>query len=848
MLSKLAAYIHPPTPVQSGQRYRVTGLLSQHLSRTERIEYMLSMPSMSLTRFTFKLIALVLFSLPSFSRADEIAITFDDLPGQQDESAENQRVINERILKALKKFNAPATGFVNEGKLYSKGQTNEKISILKLWVDDRHPLGNHTYSHKSLSSSKANEFQNDVIKGAQVSKKLMADSNMPYRYFRHPYLDTGTTKEIRDSLEFFLKKENYIVAPVTVDTDDWKFDFQLREHPNDKEKILAKYLEHTKVKFAFYKAAAEKMFGRNIRHTWILHVNALNSYAMDDLLKIVTDLGYKIVSLDQALQDKAYSEPDNYYASFGNSWLYRWDYTRGKVVDWSQDPEPDNNPFIEETALKYFDPSRSRSIPVQVYVSGESEGKAKAGITKLPIVIINHGYGAKNTEYSFIAKSLAACGYFVVSIQHDLDTDEPLPRTGDLFERRKPLWERGTQNILFTLDQFKKENSHLDFTKIILIGHSNGGDISMMFTDRYPEKVSKVVSLDSLRYPFPSSKGVPILHFSATDTTADVNVIPDKGVKTVLIQDVKHIDLCDQGGIRINEEILQSIIQFLAPPERNPGVKSIKPVETSSLQDKLAKLETLSGGRIGLSAIDTANNRRFQYRAEERFPMCSTFKVMAVGAALNRAMNDAHFLQKKITYSKADITASGYAPITEKNLAGGMPVSDLCAAAIQYSDNAAVNLFMKELGGLEAVTAFARSIGDDIFRLDRWEPELNSATPGDLRDTSTPAATQRSLQRLLFGDALAAPQREQLKAWLKGNTTGDTRIRAGVPKDWVVGDKTGTCGSYGTTNDIGIIWPEKGAPIILAIYFIHKDKDAPPRNEVIASVTQLLISAFADSL
>jgi peptidoglycan/xylan/chitin deacetylase (PgdA/CDA1 family) len=127
------------------------------------------------------LITLFLFLFASAVYADEIAITFDDLPGQQDESAENQRVINKRILQALKKFNAPAIGFVNEGKFYSKGQESEKIAIIKLWVDDGHPLGNHTYSHKFLSSLKADEFQRDVIKGAQVSKKLMADSGLPYR-------------------------------------------------------------------------------------------------------------------------------------------------------------------------------------------------------------------------------------------------------------------------------------------------------------------------------------------------------------------------------------------------------------------------------------------------------------------------------------------------------------------------------------------------------------------------------------------------------------------------------------------------------------------------------------------
>mgnify|MGYP003512876270 FL=1 len=182
-----------------------------------------------------------------------------------------------------------------------------------------------------------------------------------------------------------------------------------------------------------------------------------------------------------------------------------------------------------------------------------------------------------------------------------------------------------------------------------------------------------------------------------------------------------------------------------------------------------------------------------------------------------------------------------YSPITEKHLADGMTIFNLCAAAITQSDNTAMNLLIKKLGGLEAVTAFARSIGDNTFRLDRWEPKLNSAIPGDLRDTSTPAAMERSLQQLALSDALALPQRKQLQTWLKSNVTGNYRIRAGLPKAWIVGDKTGT-GDYGTTNDIGIIWPPKRSPIVVAIYFTQNKKNAVKREDIIASVTHLLIS------
>lgn len=280
-----------------------------------------------------------------------------------------------------------------------------------------------------------------------------------------------------------------------------------------------------------------------------------------------------------------------------------------------------------------------------------------------------------------------------------------------------------------------------------------------------------------------------------------------------------------------------AILILLFNSSRNLSANSI------SIQKTISELEASTGGRIGVSAINTANGMRLQYRAEERFPFCSTFKSLLVAAVLKKSMSEPRFLEEQIKYSKQDTEGAKYSPITEKHLKDGMSIAQLCEATIQHSDNAAANLLMKKIGGPKRVNSFLQAIGDSVFRLDRWEPELNSAIPGDLRDTSTPAAVADSLRKILLGDALAQPQREQLQAWLKGNTTGDTRIRAGVPKGWVVGDKTGTC-TYGTTNDVGIIWPPKGAPIIIAIYFTHKEKEAAPRNDVIASITRILINAM----
>lgn len=261
----------------------------------------------------------------------------------------------------------------------------------------------------------------------------------------------------------------------------------------------------------------------------------------------------------------------------------------------------------------------------------------------------------------------------------------------------------------------------------------------------------------------------------------------------------------------------------------------------SLAQAQLAALESASGGRLGLVAFHTATGARVAHRADERFPFCSTFKLMLSAAVLARSAADSALLARRVNYSQGDIIANS--PITEKHVGQGMTVAALCAAAIQYSDNAAANLLMKMLGGPPAVTAFARATGDTTFRLDRWETELNTAIPGDLRDTTTPAAMADSVQRLVLGNALGAAQREQLQTWLLGNTTGATRMRAGVPADWKVGDKTGA-GSYGTVNDIGVLWPPAGAPLVMAIYLTFPAKDAQGPADVIASAARIAFAAL----
>lgn len=253
-----------------------------------------------------------------------------------------------------------------------------------------------------------------------------------------------------------------------------------------------------------------------------------------------------------------------------------------------------------------------------------------------------------------------------------------------------------------------------------------------------------------------------------------------------------------------------------------------------------AAIERDLKGRLGVAVIDTATGKTAGHRLDERFPMCSSFKAVLAAQALARDAQEPGFLDRRLRYAKADLVS--HSPVTGKHVATGMTVAELCAATVQYSDNTAANTLMKEMGGPAALTAFARGIGDTAFRLDRWELELNAAIPGDERDTTTPLAMARTLQKLVVGDALPAAQRARLKEWLLGNTTGDRRIRAAVPAGWQVGDKTGT-GAYGVTNDIGVVFPPDRAPLVVVVFTHQPDKEADAREDVVAAAARAALAA-----
>jgi beta-lactamase class A len=253
----------------------------------------------------------------------------------------------------------------------------------------------------------------------------------------------------------------------------------------------------------------------------------------------------------------------------------------------------------------------------------------------------------------------------------------------------------------------------------------------------------------------------------------------------------------------------------------------------------LAGIEVLGGGRLGVLAVDTATGSSIAYRADEPFPMCSTHKIL-VGAAILSGVEERRVrLDQRIPYSSADILE--YAPVTKRNLtAGFMTVEALCEAAVRWSDNTADNLLLKLLGGPSAWTRYARSIGDEVSRLDRYEPQLNSSIPGDPRDTSSPRAMNRTLATIMFGNVLSDVSRAHLKRWMLDSDITKNLLRAGLPAGWHAADKSGS-GSNGTRNDVGVLYPPRAAPIVLSVFYTGSAKPISERESIIAKCAKIVV-------
>ncbi len=270
---------------------------------------------------------------------------------------------------------------------------------------------------------------------------------------------------------------------------------------------------------------------------------------------------------------------------------------------------------------------------------------------------------------------------------------------------------------------------------------------------------------------------------------------------------------------------------------------ALKPAQArADLAAELTRLEQGSGGRLGVAVLDTATGVVTGQRRDERFPMCSTFKATLAAAVLSRVDAGKESLSRRVAFTRSDLLS--YSPVLEPRVAeGAVSVAELCEAAVTRSDNAAANLLLASVGGPAGYTAFIRGLGDPVTRLDRIELDLNTALEGDPRDTTTPAAMVSDLRALVLGDALSKTSRDLLTTWLLGNKTGDARLRAGMPAGWRVGDKTGT-GDNGTANDIAVVWPAQGAPIVIAAYLTRASVSRDQQSAVLANVGRAVAASF----
>ena len=277
----------------------------------------------------------------------QVAVTFDDLPAPYGDLEEMRRV-TARLLEGVKRNGVPAVGFVNERKLFVRGEMDARTDLLRAWLAAGLELGNHTFSHVSLQKASLEEYKDDVVRGETVTRMLLAERGMRLRYFRHPFLWTGATPEYKRGLAEFLAGRGYTVAPVTVDNGDYIFakaysDAKKRGDAAAAGRVADAYVPYMESVFEHFERLSSETFGREVSQTLLLHANEINADRFDELAAMMRRRGYAFVTLEEALKDPAYAEPDA-LAKTGLSWLHRWRNAKGLPLKW----EPEVPKFVEE--------------------------------------------------------------------------------------------------------------------------------------------------------------------------------------------------------------------------------------------------------------------------------------------------------------------------------------------------------------------------------------------------------------------------------------------------------------------------------------------------------------------
>ncbi len=271
-----------------------------------------------------------------------------------------------------------------------------------------------------------------------------------------------------------------------------------------------------------------------------------------------------------------------------------------------------------------------------------------------------------------------------------------------------------------------------------------------------------------------------------------------------------------------------------------PRLLHAGPARFANLPAAFAAIEQKNGGRLGVAVLDTGSGERAGHRADELFPMCSTFKFLLAAAVLHRVDTQNESLLRQVDLPPRPLL--GNSPLTEPHAGQSMTVGALCHAALTRSDNTAANVLLETIGGPGAITGLARSLGDSVTRLDRNEPTLNTSIAGDPRDSTSPTAMAGDLQKLLLGNALAPSSKDQLTQWMEANLTGLDRLRANLPGGWRAADKTGSNGEH-TSNDIAVLWPTGRPPIIVTAFITQCAGPETKRAAMLAEIGRLVHTA-----
>lgn len=292
------------------------------------------------------LLALVQAAGSAQPPARKMALTFDDLPYSASAGQPwlpNAQRVTKRTLEVLKQHDAPAIGFVNEIQLQGVN-SDARVALLQEWLDAGMTLGNHTYSHPDFNRQTVEQFQEEIIKGEVITRRLMAAKKQELSYFRHPMTHTGDTQEKKEAIEKFLAARGYRITPHTIENSDFIFTVPysralLRRDDAEPKRLRAAYLEYTLAATEFAEKIAPQIFGREIAQTLLLHVNDINADCLDELLQRLTMRGYKFITLDEAMADSAYQTKDTLVSQRGPTWLWRWMRSLGLNLSFKDDPE-----------------------------------------------------------------------------------------------------------------------------------------------------------------------------------------------------------------------------------------------------------------------------------------------------------------------------------------------------------------------------------------------------------------------------------------------------------------------------------------------------------------------------